>query len=244
MERILQGVTRFQKEIFPQKKELFERLARDQQPDALFITCADSRIVPDLITQSGPGELFICRNVGNMVPAYGQNKGGVSAAIEYAVCALNVPNIIICGHYDCGAIKAILNPEKLGEMETVRSWLTHGDLARQIVLDAYPDRSGTELANLLAEENVISQLEHLKTHPCVASRLMRGTLRIHGWVYHIETGRMSAWDAQREQYLPIEEYSFANATPRPRLNGSLNGRKNGRDDKATHNETMNHQAKG
>src|SRR3982751_6268271 len=116
MERLLKGVSTFQREVFPQHRELFERLAAKQNPMALFITCADSRVVPDLITQSDPGDLFICRNAGNMVPPYGEMNGGVSATIEYAVVALNIRHIIVCGHSDCGAMKGVLHPEAVEQM--------------------------------------------------------------------------------------------------------------------------------
>src|SRR5262245_41103473 len=133
MERLLRGVTKFQTEVFPAQRPLFEGLASGQSPEALFITCADSRIVPQLITQSSPGDLFICRNAGNMVPPYGELHGGVSATIEYALCVLNVKHIIVCGHTDCGAMKGILHPEAVADMPTVRSWLAHGEVARRIV---------------------------------------------------------------------------------------------------------------
>ena len=216
MERLLKGVSTFQREVFPQHRELFERLAAKQNPMALFITCADSRVVPDLITQSDPGDLFICRNAGNMVPPYGEMNGGVSATIEYAVLALNVRHIIVCGHSDCGAMKAVLHPELVEDLPTVRSWLAHGEMARRIVNEAYPALSEGAQLHTLVGENVVAQLEHLRTHPSVASRLATGSICLHGWIYHIRTGQIEAWDAQQGGFVPIEQYDPASATPKPR----------------------------
>jgi carbonic anhydrase len=204
MQRLLDGVSRFQREVFPRQKDLFEGLAEHQNPEALFITCADSRVVPDLITQSNPGDLFICRNAGNMVPPYGEVQGGVSATIEYAVCVLNVRQIIVCGHTDCGAMKGILHPESLAEMPTVKSWLSHGELARRIVKENYPDLCGEEKLHALTGENVVAQLDHLRTHPSVAVRIARGELQLHAWVYHIRSGEVQAWDAEQCRYVPLE----------------------------------------
>src|SRR3954451_19379403 len=159
MERLVQGVSKFQREVFPRQRELFEQLAAKQNPQALFITCADSRVVPDLITQADPGDLFICRNAGNMVPAYGETNGGVSATIEYAVVALNIRHIIVCGHSDCGAMKGVLHPEAVKDMPTVRTWLSHGEMARRIVVEGYPELSEEHALNALVSENVVAQLE-------------------------------------------------------------------------------------
>ncbi len=217
MERILQGVSKFQRDVYPRQRELFEQLAKKQTPRALFITCADSRVVPDLITQVGPGELFICRNAGNMVPAYGEVNGGVSATIEYAVMALNIRHIIICGHTDCGAMKAVLHPEMTNGMPTVKSWLAYGEMARRVVESAYPDLAEEAKLHAVIEENVVAQLDHLRTHPSVAARLATGDICLHGWVYHIRTGALEAWDGERGRFVSIEEYKVDSATPKPRV---------------------------
>lgn len=217
MNRLLEGVSKFQKEVFPEHQHLFEQLASSQHPEALFVTCADSRVVPQLITQANPGDLFICRNAGNMVPPYGEVNGGVSATIEYAVCVLGVKHIIVCGHSDCGAMRALLHPEKLTNMPTVKSWLAHGEVARRVVTENYTDLTSDALVHRLAEENVVAQIDHLRTHPSVAARLARGDITLHGWVYHIRTGDLDAWDAGRGQFVSIDQYKAAEATPRPRL---------------------------
>ena len=217
MDRLIDGVTRFRKEVFPQKKHLFEQLATRQSPETLFITCADSRIVPDLLTQTEPGELFICRNAGNMVPAYGEVNGGVSATIEYAVVVLNVKDIIVCGHTDCGAMKGILHPEALTEMPVVKSWLAHGELARRMVKENYPNLGEQEKLSVLTGENVVAQLEHLRTHPSVAVRLASGKIRLHGWIYDIRTGDVTAWSPEEARFVPLDERRLSPQTPSPRL---------------------------
>lgn len=217
MEHLLAGVSKFQREVYPQKKSLFQKLAAGQNPQVLFITCADSRIVPDLITQSQPGDLFICRNAGNMVPTYGDVHGGVSATIEYAVSALNVSHIIVCGHSDCGAMKAIIHPEMVADMPTVKSWLANGEVARRIVQQTYADLPEIEQVRLLTEENVVAQVDHLRTHPSVAARLATGEISLHGWMFSIGTGSVTAWDPAHKHFVPIEEYSPDSVRPVPRL---------------------------
>ena len=133
-ERLIAGVRRFQREVYPERKADYQQVVREgQKPHALFMTCADSRIDPELITQSGPGEIFVSRNIGNLVPAYGEALGGVSAIIEYAVSALQVSQVVVCGHTECGAMAGLLHPEKVSQLPIVKSWLRHGDAAVSVV---------------------------------------------------------------------------------------------------------------
>ncbi|HAQ24749.1 MAG TPA: carbonate dehydratase, partial [Pseudomonas sp.] len=184
-------------------------------PRAMFITCADSRIIPELITQSSPGDLFVTRNVGNVVPPYGQMNGGVSTAIEFAVMALGVQHIIICGHSDCGAMKAVLNPAELRRMPTVKAWLLHSEVAKTVV-ERNCGCADHNTLGILTKENVVAQLDHLRTHPSVAARLAAGQLFIHGWVYDIETSEILAYDADRGEFRPIGDGPVPMATPKPR----------------------------
>lgn len=216
MDRLLKGLTRFQNDVFPKQREAYENLAGEQHPIALFITCADSRILPQVITQAGPGDLFICRNAGNMVPPYGELHGGVSATIEYAVLALSVPNIVVLGHSDCGAMKGVLHPETVADMPTVATWLRHSDTARRMVKENYPNLSEEKAIEAVTAENVIAQLENLKTHPSVAARLARSHIQLHGWLFHIKTGLVDAFDAERGRFVPLDGTSLPHATPRPR----------------------------
>lgn len=213
---LVDGFRRFRKDVYPEQRALFARLAKAQYPRAMFITCADSRIVPELITQSSPGDLFVTRNVGNVVPPYGQMNGGVSSAIEYAVMALNVQHIIICGHSDCGAMKAVLNPEGLQRMPTVKAWLRHCEVARSMV-ETNCNCGVEDSLGVLTEENVVAQLDHLRTHPSVAARLAGGQLSIHGWVYCIETSEILAYHASTGRFAPLDgDGPSPVATPAPR----------------------------
>lgn len=217
MQRLIAGYKRFREQVLPRRRSLFHQLATEQHPRALLITCSDSRIVPDLLTQTDPGELFICRNAGNMVPSYGEVNGGVSATIEYAVLALNVENIIVCGHSDCGAMRGVLHPEKLNEMPTVQSWLRNADSARRTLLENYPSMGEEQQLRTLTDENVVAQLDHLRTHPSVAARLGRGRIQLFGWVYDIEAGEIRSYDAAQQRFVPLDSMAAPGALPRPRL---------------------------
>ncbi len=204
MDNILDRAGRFRGEIFERESALYQSLARHgQEPKALMISCADSRVVPELITQARPGDLFVCRNAGNIVPPFSQANGGVSSAVEYAVVALKVRDIVVCGHSDCGAMKAFLHPEKLEEMPNVASWLRHAHAAECVVSAAYPELEDDSKVRALAMENVVTQIHHLRTHPSVAAALARGELSIHGWFFEIESGTICALDGATGQFEPV-----------------------------------------
>jgi len=184
------GVTRFQQHVFPKRRLLFEQLATTQNSKALFLTCADSRVVPSLITHTGPGQLFVERNPGNLVPIYREEAVGVSASIEYAVAALRVEHIIICGHSDCGVVKSILHPEKVAQLPAVARWMEFSTAARKALFEEYPYLPEAEQLPILTEFNVLNQIDNLYTHPSVRQALQEARLTIHGWVYHIESGKV------------------------------------------------------
>ncbi|KHL25169.1 carbonic anhydrase [Croceibacterium mercuriale] len=189
------GVARFQDQVHKQQQELFRTLARDgQSPKYLMISCADSRVVPELITQADPGDLFVCRNAGNIVPPFAVKNGGVSSTVEFGVMALGVTEIIVCGHSDCGAMKGMFNPAALEAMPNVKAWLAHAEPAFEVVKECYGhlDKDGQVAA--LTQENVAIQLVHLQNHPSVAAGLAAGRLQLHGWVFDIETGKIKALD--------------------------------------------------
>ena len=198
------GVIRFQNEVFPQKKDLFEKLSKGQEPEALFITCSDSRIETAMITQTDPGELFIVRNAGNIVPPHMMHTGGTTASIEFAVAALKVPHIVICGHTECGAMKGAMNPEDLDTLPHVKEWLNYSKDAVEIVNQIAPEASEQDRMRLLLEHNVRLQIQHLKTHPSVASRLAKGDLILHGWIYDIKTGDVHALDDAENEFIPVD----------------------------------------
>lgn len=205
LDRLKHGVLRFQTEVHAERAAEYQRAATTpQQPHTLIIACADSRVDVESIASAGPGELFITRNIGNMVPPYGEMLGGVSAVIEYAVAALGVQHVVVCGHSDCGAMKALLNPTSTDGMPTVKSWLTNGQAALRIA-----STQGTEteepLARLrrLTEENVLMQMTHLKTHPSVAGATARGVLTISGWVYDIGSGGVRIAEDGSREFSPV-----------------------------------------
>ncbi|MEX2366208.1 MAG: carbonic anhydrase [Pseudohongiellaceae bacterium] len=205
MDKLVTGVRKFKKHHYLDKKELFEVLANGQSPEALFITCSDSRIDPNLITQTEPGDLFICRNAGNIVPPHSLNTGGTTASIEFAVTALKVPNIIVCGHTDCGAMKGAMHPESLGKLPHVSNWLNHCQSALSTVKGRHGGEIDHDYLNELTEENVLQQMKHLETHPSVAERLAAGTIEIHGWIYHIGDGHVSCYHDDVKAFVSIED---------------------------------------
>ena len=203
MNKIRAGLSRFQSEIYPQRRELFHKLAREQHPRALFLTCADSRIDPSLITQTEPGELFICRNAGNIVPPHGGVNEGMTASIEYAVAVLAVPHIIICGHSNCGAMKGVLHPESLTTLPHVSSWLTYSQAALEVVDAIDPSLDEEKRMHSLIEQNVLIQIQNLRTHPQVAAKLAAKQLQLHAWVYDIESGAVTAYDEREGRFAPL-----------------------------------------
>lgn len=204
MEKLISGIARFKSSSYEERKKLFSELATGQSPEVLFITCSDSRIDPNLVTQTEPGDLFVIRNAGNIVPPNVRVAGGVTASIEFAVAALGVTHIVVCGHSDCGAMKGALNPDALTDLPHVQNWLEHSRGA----VDAVRARSGGDDSNILSqvtEENVVQQLQHLRTHPAVLSKLATGDIELHGWVYDIEHGSIDAFDETSGQFVPVEE---------------------------------------
>jgi carbonic anhydrase len=219
VEHLVRGVHYFCDIGFRQRQELFKRLKDSQHPEACFITCADSRIDPNLITNSEPGQLFIIRNVGNIVPCYGTSNNGEMAAVEYAVVALGVEDIIICGHTGCGAMKALLKPpSEISSLPSVRSWLAHADATYEIVKEHYMHLDEEALVKVAAEENVLVQLEHLRTLPVIGARVSSGRLRLHAWMYKIETGEVFMYDSDVGQFVSgvTEAKSVGMGVPRPR----------------------------
>jgi carbonic anhydrase len=203
MQKLIQGLHEFQRDVFSSQRDLFERLAAGQAPDALFITCSDSRINPNLLTQSEPGVLLILRNAGNIVPPHGTSASGEGATIEFAVAVLEVKDIILCGHSHCGAMSALLGQERLADLPQLRRWLSHAEATRRIVEENYRHLSEPALLTAAVEENVLVQLEHVKTHPAVASALAGGRLNLHAWVYKFETGEVFAYDPETGQFEPL-----------------------------------------
>lgn len=205
MHELIAGFLRFREAAYPERVGLFRNLAHAQAPGALFITCSDSRVVPELLTQQEPGGIFVIRNAGNIVPSYGPEPGGVSASVEYAVSVLGVRDVVICGHSDCGAMTAIATHKNLDHLPAVSGWLRHADAAKLISL-SQPHESEQARVDGLVFENVIAQLVNLRTHPSVAMAISQHRMRLHGWVYDIESGQIHALDGMTGQFVQLSEY--------------------------------------
>ena len=216
MQRLIEGALRFQSEIHGSLKHAGAGANRTA-PFAVFVACSDSRVVPEALTQREPGEIFVVRNAGNIIPSYGPAAGGVSASIEYAVAALGIEDLVVCGHTDCGAMRAILRENRLDRMPAVASWIKHAAAAKEIV-DASLPESADEPArlNALVHENVLCQIRNLQTHPIVAAKLATGKLRLYGWVYNVETGSVETYDGESCRFVPLTLGPAVHATPKSR----------------------------
>jgi carbonic anhydrase len=216
MEKLVRGIHHFQSTTFSANRELFESLSQGQQPDTLLITCSDSRIAPDLLMQTQPGDIFVLRNAGNLIPPYGAANGGEGATIEYAISALGVRHALVMGHSNCGAMKGLLDPESLADMPLVSEWLRHADATRRVIDECYTDLQGVDLLNAAIKENVLVQLDNMRTYPIVAALMAKGALTLHGWIYEIESGQILAYDPQVSHFVPITSGSvLPTLTARP-----------------------------
>jgi carbonic anhydrase len=212
MRDIIDGFLKFQRDVFPTRSGLFQKLASSQNPRALFISCSDSRLVPELVTQREPGDLFVIRNAGNIVPSYGPEPGGVTASVEYAVAALEVTDVVICGHSDCGAMTAIATCKCLDHMPAVAHWLRYADSAR-VVNEAREHATVREHVDSMVRENVIAQLANIQTHPSVRLAMGQGRLTLHGWVYDIATGMIEALDGTTNRFVSLADHPQVCAFP-------------------------------
>ena len=206
MDKLLPGILKFRRKVFPACRERFEELAGGQSPSTLFITCSDSRIVPHLLTQTEPGELFVLRNAGNLVPPYDMEHSGEAATIEYAVKALEVQDIVVCGHSHCGAMTGVLRPELLQDLPAVEKWLVHAEQVRQEILnERLPVDGDDDPLTTAIKANILVQLDHLRTYPAVADGESRGTLNLYGCFYRFESGDVNIYDAQSARFVSVAE---------------------------------------
>jgi carbonic anhydrase len=205
MQKLVKGIHSFQRGFFASHRALFEQLAvAGQRPETLFITCSDSRVDPNLITNSQPGELFIVRNVGNVVPTM-DLPGGTAAAIQYAVEVLNVENIIICGHTQCGALKAILDPDSVSHLEYVSRWVKSTIEVKNLIDEKYAHLEGEAKLTAAIQENVLAQLEHLRAYPFVANRLEAGKLHVNGWIFDVGKGEVFDYEPEYGEFLSLSK---------------------------------------
>ena len=209
MRKLITGIVNFRERMLPQYAQRFKELALAQEPDALFITCADSRVVPDLLASTHPGDLFTMRNVGNLVPpatADGLSIGDLSeaSAIEYAVLVLKVQNIVVCGHSECGAMKAVIANETRSETPNLVRWLHHAHTAALRLEHEGPLDNGLRPHDQLSQLNVLVQLEHLMSYSIVRSRVLSGSLRLSGWWFDVASGAMYAYDRDSRRFEIID----------------------------------------
>jgi carbonic anhydrase len=205
MMKIVEGIRRFRRELYPQLKPAYDEMVRTgQKPHALVIGCSDSRVAFETLTGCGPGELFIVRNAGNIIPQYGKYMGGVTASIEFAVTQLPIRDVIVCGHTYCGAMAALLRPEISSEMPAVQKWVQFSRQAKRRIDKEHTREFDRHLREAVAE-NVKLQLEHLQTFPCLQKKLESGEVRMHGWVYEIENGDVVEYDTKGDRWLSLTE---------------------------------------
>lgn len=212
MKEVIKGYLKFQQDVFPARRELFRQLASSQTPHTLFISCSDSRLVPELVTQCEPGELFVIRNAGNIVPSFGPEPGGVSATVEYAVAVLGVSDVIICGHSDCGAMTAVATCKCLDHLPAVSNWLRYADSAK-LVNESLAHESVSDSVDSMVRENVIAQLANIRTHPSVSLAITQGKLKLHGWVYDIGSGGILELDETSRKFSPLALHSQSSSMP-------------------------------
>ena len=208
MQRLIEGVHKFRSDAFGNYRKLFRKLSQEgQNPHTLFITCSDSRVLAELITQSKPGDLFVVKNVGNIVPPANVrgDTNSTAAAIEFAVETLRVNDIVVCGHSQCGAISALLDIKPVSDSTPhLRDWLKLASPVLETLRKDYAHLHGTsERETAAAEENVLFALDNLHSYSCVQERLMNGSLRLHGWFFKIATAELFAYDPEKNQFLPL-----------------------------------------
>lgn len=205
MDKIVKGIRHFRRDVYPGLKPRYDEMLKNgQKPHALVIGCSDSRVAFEILTGCGPGELFIVRNAGNIIPQYGKYMGGVTASIEFAVKALPIRDVIVCGHTHCGAMSALLKPETSSDMPAVQKWVSFAKQAKRRIGKEHTHVFDRHLREVIAE-NVKLQVEHLRTFPCIQEKLKSGQIRLHGWVYEIENGDVVEYDEATDRWLSLSE---------------------------------------
>ncbi|HIO70488.1 MAG TPA: carbonic anhydrase [Campylobacterales bacterium] len=205
MSQLLEGNLNFRKNTFPKYEKEFLRLVREgQTPKALLIGCSDSRVIPDLVLNTKPGDLFIVRNVGNFVPPYSLSEDfhATASALEYGVSVLNVSEIIILGHTHCGACATLHSPEKVSNLPHLKKWLKLGEVAKTNAIAT--KKQGEELLRATERFSLITQLDNLLTYPEIKKRVENGSLHLHGWIFDIETGAIEFYDSELGKFLPLD----------------------------------------
>lgn len=207
MKNLIQGIVDFRKNLTVEKRALFAQLALGQKPDALFIACSDSRVVPNLFASLNPGDLFVLRNIGNLIPSASSSSVDSSAiaAVEFALFSLNVSDIIICGHSECGAMQAITKGIDALSCSHLKSWLKHGEESLRLVKNGKIIDSSLSEPNQVSQINVLQQIEHLSSYPFVRERLAKNQLRLHGWWFDIAQANVYCYETSLQQFVLIDE---------------------------------------
>ena len=204
MKLLLERYQEFRQSVLSANREFYENLVLGQEPDTMLITCSDSRICPESMFGYRPGEVFVLRNAGNIIPSYGQgSSGGEVATIEYAVAVLGVKHIVVCGHTGCGAMKALLDPESVTSLPAVAEWLRSAENTRRVVIESKHKVTDNELASVASRENALCQLDNLRTHPAVASAVRQGKLQLHAWLYKLEDHVVEAFNPENGRFEPV-----------------------------------------
>lgn len=207
MQKLLNGIREFRRQVRPSYIDRFSKLALGQKPDCLFISCSDSRVVPNLFASTDPGDLFVVRNVGNIVPPAGEDGYSIldrseAAAIEFALEALQVRDIIVCGHSECGAMQAVLSGK--AEFPNLKEWLGLGQAALNR-LERHQLTEGLAPHNRLSQVNVLQQLDHLLSYPIVQRRIAEGKLGLHAWWFDLAHVEVSIYQAEQDRFVPVLE---------------------------------------
>ncbi|AXP08914.1 carbonic anhydrase [Campylobacter hepaticus] len=207
MENLINGAIKFMQEDFKEHEELFESLKNKQNPHTLFIGCSDSRVIPSLITNTGPGELFVIRNIANIVPPYrvGEDYLATTSAIEYALNSLHIRNIVVCGHSNCGGCNALYYPsEELDKIPNVKKWLTMLDPIKQDIMMF--SKNDLAMRSWLTEKlNLLNSLQNILTYPGVQEALDEKKLQVHAWYYIIETGEIYEYNFETKTFTLIQD---------------------------------------
>lgn len=224
MKKLIRGIVDFRQNVRPSCKDTFARLALGQRPDTLFIACSDSRVVPNLFASSDPGDLFVVRNVGNLIPPCGEHGRSESdeseaAAIEFALLSLPITEIIVCGHSECGAMDSLSRGKSPAQAPNLKSWLRHGEVSLKRLNEGCALGRHLQRHNQLSQLNVLEQIEHLKTYPTVRERLEAGRLKLHGWWFDIREADVYEYDLKRNDFRIIDE-DYARVLLETRLEGT------------------------
>lgn len=207
MKKLVQGIVDFRKNLTEENRALFSKLALGQKPDTLFIACSDSRVVPNLFASTNPGDLFVLRNIGNIIPpaSCSAEENSCAAVIEFSMFSLNISDIIVCGHSECGAMQALIKGVDSSCCPHLDSWLKYAGDSLKKVREGFSLDASLSEQNQLSQLNVLQQMKHIATHPSIHNRLEKKELRIHGWWFDIAHADVYYYEKNLNKFLLIEE---------------------------------------